>query len=359
MNHIRYISLIRPIRRIILAFILISPLFFYTKTSLAKTEYTLSGKTMGTYYTVRFISAQGESASLWQKRVDMRLNRLNKTFSMFDTRSRLSLFNEQHIGDCVKTSRDFYEVLIKAQNIYQLSEGAWDGTVKPLVDLWGFGRAENKIAYKIPDPHEISKALAKIGFQHIRINKDLSLCRDADISLDLGSIAKGFGADAISELFIGSGIRDVLVEIGGEVMASGTNKKQEPWKVGISRPQTYFAGRDFTDKGIFKIIQLSGQALATSGTYRNFFEIDGKSYSHIIDPRTGFPVDKAIVSASVIAQNCTLADGLATAMMVMDVKKSLELANKLENIECLIVTERNNRLETHMSKGFQNYMEFE
>ena len=260
----------------IFVFILILLLFFCTEISLARTEYTFSGKTMGTYYTVRFISAKGESAPLWQKRVDMRLNRINKTFSMFDNSSRLSLFNKQKIGNSVKSSRDFYEVLTKAQKIYHLSEGAWDGTVKPLVDLWGFGTGTK--AYNIPEPYEIRKALTKVGFKHIRINKDYSICRDAAISLDLCSIAKGFGVDVISELFISSGIKDVLVEIGGEVMAAGTNKKGEPWKIGISRPK-----KDFTGQGIFKIVRLSGHALASSGTYRNFFEINGKSYSHIIN----------------------------------------------------------------------------
>ena len=335
-----------------LTLIIFLALLFYTETSLAKTEYTFSGKTMGTYYTVRFIAAKGESVPLWQKRVDMRLNRVNKTFSMFDKSSRLSLFNRQKIGVCIKTSPDFYEVLTKAQKIYHLSEGALDGTVKPLVDLWGFGAGSK--GYKIPELREINKALTKVGFKHIKINKDRSICRDADIKLDLGSIAKGFGADAISELFISSGIRDVLVEIGGEVMAAGTDKKGEFWKIGISRPE-----REFTGQNIFEIVRLSGQALASSGTYRNFFEIDGKSYSHIIDPITGFPVDNGIVSTSVISKNCTLADGLATAMMVMNVQKSLELANKLENTECLIMTKHGNSLKTHMSQNFKTFIKEE
>jgi FAD:protein FMN transferase len=344
-----HIYLMKFINFAFILFIFILSLFFYTETSIARTEYTLSGKTMGTYYTVIFISAKGESVPLWQKRVDMRLNRVNKTFSMFDKSSRLSLFNSRKIGESIKTSRDFYEVLTKAQKIYHLSEGAWDGTVKPLVDLWGFGSGSKD--YKVPELHEINKALTKIGFKHIRINKQRSICRDADIKLDLSSIAKGFGADAISELFITSGIQDVLVEIGGEVMAAGTNKKGEPWKVGISRPEN-----SFTDRNIFQIVRLSGQALASSGTYRNFFEIDGKSYSHIIDPRTGFPVDNGIVSTSVISKNCTLADGLATAMMVMDVQKSLELADQLENTECLVVTKHGNSFITHMSKNFKIFI---
>ena len=351
-----YIKLRLVLIPILLIFIIFF-LFFYPKISFARTEYILSGKTMGTYYSVRFVTTGGESEELWQKRVDMQLRRINKIFSVFDVNSQLSLFNRQKKGNCIKVSPGFYNVLIKAQKVHSLSCGAWDGTVKPLVDLWGFGTktdgsATGIPASGIPAPDKINNALEKIGFQHIKINKDYTICKDAEFSLDLGSIAKGFGVDAVIELFANYGIRNVLVEIGGEIMASGINKKGETWKVGISSPT-----KDFFGGTVLKIVSLSNKAIATSGSYQNFFEINGNSYSHIIDPRTGWPVDNAIVSASVISQSCALADGLATAMMVMNLQKSLDLADSLENTECLIVTKDGNKLKLYMSKNFEKYLE--
>ena len=315
----------------------------------SKTEYTLSGKTMGTFYTIKFLADKNKALDSWQTRVDTCLQDINKTFSMFDPESRLSIFNRQKTGTAMKVSSDFYSVLLTSQNLYHLTHGAWDGTVKPLVDLWGFGtrKSENKI----PDPAEITLALSKTGFRHIRLLENHTLSKDADVTLDLGSIAKGYGVDAVAALFMSSGIRDVLIEIGGELYAAGKNKKGDPWSVGISNPE-----KDNSKQDLYKIVRLSNQAIATSGNYRNFFEMNGKTYSHIIDPKTGFPVDNHIVSASVISKDCTFADGLATALMVMDVEESLRLVNSLEGTECLILKQNGDILETRMSKNFQKFL---
>ena len=315
----------------------------------SKTEYTLSGRTMGTFYTIKFLAGKDEDLGSRQIRVDMCLRDINKTFSMFDPESRLSLFNRQKIGAEMKVPSDFYAVLSTGQRLYQLTHGAWDGTVKPLVDLWGFGT--KKTENRIPDPEEIRLALSKTGFHHIRFLENHTLARDADLTLDLGSIAKGYGVDALASLFRASGIRDVLVEIGGELSAAGTNKKGEPWSVGISRPD-----KDNSKQDLDQIVRLSNQAIATSGNYRNFFEINGKTYSHIINPKTGFPVDHHIVSASVIAKDCTFADGLATALMVMPVEEGLNLVNGLEGTECLIVEKKEGVLESHMSENFHRFL---
>ena len=315
----------------------------------SKTEYTLSGQTMGTFYTIKFLADKNENPDSWQIRVDRCLQDINKTFSMFDPESRLSLFNRQKAGTDMKVPSDFYAVLSTAQRLYQITHGAWDGTVKPLVDLWGFGT--KKTENRIPEPVEISLALSKTGFHHIRLLENHIITKDADLTLDLGSIAKGYGVDAVASLFRASGIRDVLIEIGGELSAAGTNKKGEPWSVGISRPD-----KDNSKQDLYKIVRLSNQAIATSGNYRNFFEMNGKTYSHIIHPKTGFPVDHHIVSASVISKDCTFADGLATALMVMTTEESLGLVNGLEGTECLIVEKKEGILESHMSKNFHRFL---
>ncbi len=311
--------------------------------------YQISGKTMGTFYTIKFISGKKQALKMWQARVDTLLRDVNKKLSMYDRQSELSNFNRQKIGEPVNTSSDFYTILLTAKKLYQLTEGSWDGTVKPLVDLWGFGT--KKRIRQIPKTQKITLALSKTGFNHINIEKPHEIYKTAGITLDLGSIAKGYGVDAIALLFTVSGIHDILVEIGGELYASGSNKKGAPWSVGISRPD-----KEFANQNLYKIVRLKNHAIATSGNYRNFFEVNGKTFSHIIDPKTGFPVDNHIVSASVISKNCTFADGLATALMVMGVQKAIGLVNSLEDTECLIIQKKAENFVSHMSENFNTFV---
>jgi thiamine biosynthesis lipoprotein len=202
--------------------------------------------------------------------------------------------------------------------------------VKPLVDLWGFGIREPTDS--LPAPDAIAKALALTGFQHLTFENTHVKKTKPGITLDLGAIAKGYGVDAVAGVLTRAGIDDFLVEIGGELYGSGMNRHKKPWSVGITHPLKTGA-----DAGLYKVVHLENRAIATSGDYRNFFEFQGKIYSHIIDPRTGYPVDNQVVSASVIADTCTVADALATAFVVMDPEDSLALVDTLENVECLII----------------------
>jgi len=344
---IEYMKLLK----IIIFYLFFSFLIFHS-TGLASNlgrQHTISGKTMGTFYTIKFISTQKESPAVWKNKVDVRLKEVNKKLSMYDPESELSRFNRQKISIPVHISSDFYTLLLTAKKLYQMTDGSWDGTVKPLVDLWGFGT--KKRTNQIPEPDKITLAVSKTGFNHIHIKKPQMIYKTTDVTLDLGSIAKGYGVDAIATLFTSSGIQDLLVEIGGELYASGKNKKGEYWSVGISRPDKQFA-----NQSLYKIVRLNNQALATSGNYRNFFEINGKTFSHIIDPKTGFPVDNQIVSASVISKDCTFADGLATALMIMDVQKGIKLVNRLEQTECLIIQKKDQTLVSHMSENFDDFV---
>ncbi len=308
-------------------------------------QYTLSGKTMGTFYSVKFITNKTISLPAWEKRVEMQLKHINKKMSMFDTKSELSLFNHHEIKQPIHISKDFLSILLTGKQLFQITDGAWDGTVKPLVDLWGFGTSKN--AARIPGQDEIAKALSNTGYEHIVIQPPNSALKDRAVTLDLGSIAKGYGVDKVARIFISSGIRDLLVEIGGELYASGKNKTGAPWSIGISRPD-----KNYTNQSLHTILRLKNKAIATSGDYRNFFKKNGKTYSHVINPQTGTPIKTNIVSASVVADNCTFADGLATALMVMDLKKGLALINSLENTECLIITQKPGQFENHYSKNF-------
>jgi len=318
-------------------------------TAAIKKEIIITGKTMGTTYKVKYITDKKHSKPIWQKRIDILLKQINKRLSMYDPKSELSTFNQAPLGNYDSASDDFFNVLSTGQTLHKMTQGAWDGTIKPLVDLWGFGTKEKPV--DIPIQSDIKQTLTMIGFDHIQINSPQNIIKQKPVTLDFGSIAKGYGVDAIAKLFITSRINDVLVEIGGELFASGRNKSGKTWSVGISRPDKVFAKQT-----LYKVIQLNNAAIATSGNYRNFYAIKGKSYSHIINPKTGYPVQNSIVSASVISKNCTFADGLATALMVMNVKKGIELVNSLDGTECLIVQKAPGKEEQeyidHTSKNF-------
>jgi thiamine biosynthesis lipoprotein len=170
------------------------------------------------------------------------------------------------------------------------------------------------------------------------------------VTLDLSSIAKGYGVDAVAEVIREEGFRNFLVEIGGEVYGSGSRRDGRPWRVGINRPQP-----DAAPDEIYRVAPLRDAAFATSGDYRSFFVLDGVRYSHVLDPRTGRPVANGVVSVSVLAPDCTLADSLATAVMVMGVEEGLALLERLPGVEGLVVVEtENGRLQDHATSGFRS-----
>ncbi|MEA3414773.1 MAG: FAD:protein FMN transferase [Thermodesulfobacteriota bacterium] len=311
-------------------------------------ETLISGKTMGTTYHVKVVTGYSIKSKKLNEKIDNRLEEINQSMSTFIKGSEISRFNRLSlVGERFYASDDFLHVMIVAKNLYKLSNGAWDGTIMPIVNLWGFGDKEKK--GNIPKKKEISRLLPEICFKHIDIVENRYLVkRKAPISVDLASIAKGYAVDQIADLIRTSGIQNFIVEIGGEVYASGFRQDGKPWKVGINRPD-----KDAPFDHAYKVVLLHNRALATSGDYRNFFEIYGRSYSHIFDPKTGYPVSNRVVSASVLADKCAFADGLATALMVMGAEKGLRLVNTIDGVECLtVVEEKDGSLTDHCSQGF-------
>jgi thiamine biosynthesis lipoprotein len=314
-----------------------------------KKQFEFSGKTMGTTYHVKFVAEYLQNTKLLKKEIDMRLDEINQSMSTFRKDSEISRFNAyQTVGEKFRISDDFYNVMIVAKKIYEETGGAWDGTVKPLVDLWGFSKSENK--HTIPDKTQIAALLPDIGFNNIEIFADHYLAKkNPSVTLDLASIAKGYGVDQVAALIRANDIQNFLVEIGGEVFASGLRKDGKKWRVGINKPQ-----ENAPIDQVYKVVELQDKGFATSGDYRNYFEVNQKRFSHIIDPKNGYPVDNGVVSVSIIAKTCTFADGLATAVMVLGYKKGLDLVNRLDNTECFIVTQnKDGTLIDHYSKGFQ------
>jgi thiamine biosynthesis lipoprotein len=313
-----------------------------------KKEVAFSGRTMGTTYHIKVVKGIFTHTTNLQKIIDARLDQINKSMSTFIKDSEISRFNsDHHAGEKFMISDDFYNVMIVAKKIYEETGGAWDGTVKPLVDLWGFGNGE--IRHTLPEKSRIQALLSDVGFNNIEISPDHYLVKKkASTTLDLASIAKGYGVDQVAALIRDNGIDNFLVEIGGEVFASGYRKDGKKWRIGINIPR-----ENAPLDQVYKVVDIHNKGLATSGDYRNFFEVHHKRFSHIIDPKNGYPVDNGVVSVSILADTCTYADGLATAVMVLGYKKGIDLVNQLENTECFIVTRnKNGTLIDHYSKGF-------
>jgi thiamine biosynthesis lipoprotein len=315
----------------------------------AQVEHLIQGRTMGTTYHVKVVTGSYQGVSRLKEKIEKRLLEINQSMSTYIPDSEISRFNTMgQVGVKFKITDDFYQVMRVAENIYRLSEGAWDGTVNPLVDLWGFGRKGSQDV--IPSKKEILSLLPSVGFDNIQIVEPGFLSKKrALVTLDLSSIAKGYGVDALAKLIGNQGFKNYLVEIGGEVFAAGVRKDGQRWRIGINRPR-----QDAAVNEVYQVVDLQNRAFATSGDYRNFFEFNGIRYSHVINPKTGYPVSNGVVSVSIIAGDCTFADGLATAIMVMGHPKGLDLINRLEGVDGLIVLEMpDGALVNYYSKGFQ------
>jgi thiamine biosynthesis lipoprotein len=315
----------------------------------SKKEHLFYGKTMGTTYHVKVVTHGLKDPSFLKNLMDRRLEEINQSMSTYIKDSEISRFNQNpSIHEKHSVSNDFFQVMTVAQNLFKITGGAWDGTVKPLVEIWGFTAAKEK--YTAPGKVVIEEALSNTGLDKIHLDpKDQTLQKmDPDVTLDLASIAKGYGVDQIAKLIQEKGYSDFIVEIGGEVAASGKNMEGGPWKIGINTPDAEALADE-----VYKTFDLENRAMATSGDYRNFIEMDGVRYSHILDPRTGYPINNQVVSVTIVAENCTFADGLATAVMVLGPEDGLALVNRLDNTEGLIITrDESGVLTDHPSKGF-------
>jgi thiamine biosynthesis lipoprotein len=310
-------------------------------------ETKLEGRTMGTTWHVTVVG-RASTAGL-QQTIERRLEEINQAFSTYREDSEINRFSRfARAGEEFRVSRDFTAVMQTAARVYQVSGGAWDGTVRPLVDLWGFGPLPPRA--DPPDPKKVEALLQDVGFDRIEIRPGALVKRTASLTLDLSSIAKGYGVDQVATVLRAAGFSDFLVEIGGEVYASGSRRGGGPWRVGINRPRP-----DAPADELYRVVALRDAALATSGDYRQFFVRDGVKYSHILDPRTGRPLANGVVSVSVRAPDCTLADGLATAVMVMGPDAGIAAVARLPGVAAFVVTATaDGRREDRASSGFRS-----
>lgn len=292
----------------------------------------LQGRTMGTTYHVSYIPVEGTPQSQQiQSQLDQLLATVNQQMSTYIDDSEISTFNRSPVGAWYDVSPATVEVVDLAIKVSHWSSGAYDITVGPLVDLWGFGAKSEQMASE-PQAEQIQAAMQSVGFQGLHLRTDPpALKKLKHREIDLSSVAKGYGVDVLAEYLMSVGVTSYLVEIGGELRAKGMKPDGSAWRVAIESPQ------DAGGRSVHSILQLTDYAIATSGDYRNYFEKEGVRYSHILNASTGKPITHKLASVTVLAETCAEADALATALLVMGDHDGLQLAEEHQVAALFIV----------------------
>lgn len=297
------------------------------------------GSVFGTFYHLTYQSTQP-----LQEGIEDALKQVDASLSPFNKESVITAINNNTSTD---TNPMFVEVFTLAQEVSKETNGAFDITVAPLVNLWGFG-------FKNMDnvsQEKVDSLLPYIGYQQVKLVDGKIQKEHPETMLDCSAIAKGYGVDAVGKYLESQGISNYMVEIGGEVRVRGYNPRGELWHVGINKPNDDPASIS-TD--IEQVIQITQLAMATSGNYRNYYEKDGKKYAHTIDPHTGYPVQHSILSSTVLAQDCATADAYATAFMVLGMDEAKKvLAKHPELMAFFIYSDKDGEMKEWMTKGLE------
>ncbi len=278
-----------------------------------KQDMRISGPIMGTEYNITLLCGSDLSQDAWQTELMAVMQQVNQAMSTYIPDSELSQFNQLKNTEFQTVSSSIIDVFSAAQRVSYETEGAFDITVLPLVELWGFGsqKSDSLSAPSVPSKASLLKIGKQIGFEKIELDDSFTQWRktDPDVMVDFSAIAKGYAVDQVSNKLMELGCVNHLVEIGGELRAEGLNSKGKPWRLAVEKPSS---------KGGFQVvIDVSGVSVASSGDYRNFYMVDGKRYSHTVDPRTLKPVEHNLAAVTVIDPIAARADALATAFMVM------------------------------------------
>ncbi len=320
-------------------------LFLFSCAEKELSFYTMKGRVHGTYYTITY-GTKGEC---------LNDSSLQEVFSKFDL--SLSTFEPNSIISRINTNDTtvvldayFEKVFERGMQVSEITNGAFDMTVAPLVNLWGFGFKKSDSV----TPHMVDSIRSFTGYGKVRKENGRILKEDARIMLDASAIAKGYSSDVVAEFLESQNITNYMVEIGGEIVVSGKNSKGGDWHIGITQP----TDDNSIDQPLLQtVIALSDCGLATSGNYRQFYYKDGKRYSHTINPSTGYPVEHNLLSASVIAPDCMTADAFATAFMVMGLDSAYALASEQEDMAAyFIYSDENNQLQVKYTKSFEKYL---
>lgn len=302
------------------------------------------GKIFGTFYHATYQYKENI-----QQEIIEELRKVDASLSMFNKKSIISQINR---NEGVKPDTFFLEVYNLSKAVSEQTSGAFDITVAPLVNVWGFGFKNEAM----PDSATIDSLCQFVGFKKITLVNDSIQKQDERTILDCSAVAKGFGNDVVARLFKRKGIKNYMIEIGGEVVVKGVNPSGKPWKVGINTPQD---DPTQSNKNLQAILNLSEPiAMATSGNYRNFYYKDGKKLAHTIDPRSGYPVQHSILSSTVLAQSCATADAYATAFMVLGLEKAQEVLNQHPELQVyFIYADEEGNLQTYITPSLEKLIQ--
>ncbi|MEH6575752.1 MAG: FAD:protein FMN transferase [Amphritea sp.] len=306
-----------------------------------------TGQTMGTSFTLKWVVQDISQVDDIRQEAEQLLAQINQSMSTYISDSELSLLNSSQDSSAVPVSNELFEVLSLAQAVSHNTQGAFDITVGPLVNLWGFGPDGRVI--KAPDPQQISLLKNTVGYQRIQLNSDLQqLSKPAGMYMDLSAVAKGYAVDKLAGLLVARGIENYLAEIGGELRAAGLKPDGVSWRIAVESP---ISGK----RSIQRIIEVVDIGIATSGDYRNYFEQDGVRFSHTIDPANGRPISHKLASVTVLRPTCAEADALATAFMVMGEDEAYRYA--LDNdISAMFIVKNGDGFIEKTSPGFTQYI---
>ena len=314
-------------------------------------NFDIKGNTMGTYYLVKIVSPPIDiTLEKLKNEIEITLIDVNQKMSNWNTFSEISILNKNKSLRPIKISNDLSTVINAANAINLKSNGFLDVTLDPLIELWGFGYKKNK--KHVPTNKEIQNALKfvnqkkliQLDFKNNAITKVKK-----EVSINLSSIAKGYGVDMIGKKLNKLGIKNYLIDIGGDILTHGVNSKNQNWVIGIENP-------NLKKKLIIEVVNVTNKGIATSGDYKNYYKENGKQYSHIINPKTGKPIRHQTKSVTVVHNNAMIADGWATALLAMGSLKGLKLSEE-QNIAVLFISKQNNQLVKIKSTQFKKLIE--
>lgn len=281
----------------------------------------LSGPTMGSTYTIKYVYKKDATPAADAVGVEIQsiLDKVDRQVSTYRLDSDIARFNQSPANTCMSMPSAVLELTQYGIQLSQLSDGAFDLTLGPLLDVWGFGpQSRDK---SVPSTEEIAAAKAQTGYQHIRV-VDGQLCKDADVQIEFNSIAAGYTVDRISERFAELDIDSYMIEVTGEIIAAGRKPDGSPWRIALEQPLT--DGK----RAIQRVLELDGYGMNTSGDYRNYFEEDGVRFSHTLDPQVGAPISHRLASVTVVDRSTLHADGLGTLLLVLGPERGLAFAEE-------------------------------
>ncbi|CAA0091656.1 FAD:protein FMN transferase [BD1-7 clade bacterium] len=308
----------------------------------------ISGATMGTTYHVTAELLKGASQVQIQAAIDRRLREINQSMSTYIDTSKISEFNRLPVGQSLPIDDDFVDVFQVSRKIYDMSNGAFNPSVGALVDLWGFGpEYRMQDTAKIPSDADIAKARAEMGFADIMLDGNV-LTKRTPVHLDFSAVAKGYAVDEIAEVLNQFGITNFMVEIGGEVSTRGNSPRGDYWRIAIEAP-------DKVREKYPTTLNLHEASIATSGDYRNYYEVDGQRYTHIIDPVSGRPVTHGLTSVTVIADDVAQADAWATALLVLGEDAGFQLAKDV-GLAIYMIYHTDGGLDAKYTEAMKDYL---